>query len=139
MRIEKQGGAVASHVVRLIIVSIAILHIFFATPAALVAQELENATNFLPLGNAQEGTTWRWTASPEVELAPQPNGGPLSVVDHLGQSHPFWDTLRTPRFIYHTYLSPAGWSVPAPVAETLGSATLLYRLLVDEQGKLHLV
>jgi hypothetical protein len=125
--------------VELVAACAAIWLIVLPATASLAAQGTDSPDIYLPLVSAQDGTSWRWTESTEVELIPTPRSGPVTALDHLGQPHLFWDTSSAPRFIYHTYYSEAGWSEPAPVAESLGTAELLYAPLVDNEGELHLV
>src|SRR5687768_1265419 len=107
-------GASTNVASRFFLVWIATWLILLATPTTLFAQGTDSPATFLPLISAQEGTTWRWSLTDAIELSPRPHNGPVTVVDHLGQTHLFWDTLNSPRFLYHAYHSVAGWVAPSP-------------------------
>jgi hypothetical protein len=79
-----------------------------------------------------------WSGPIPVTVTPSPNHPPLSTVDHQGRLHLIWDTLATPRFLYHTYLSAQGWVSPTAVAQTLGISEVQFPPLVDGNGTIHL-
>lgn len=83
------------------------------------------------------GLTWGGTTATRLE--PTPNGKLLSAIDTFGHPHVMWGTLTSPRLIYHSWFGAEGWSLPAPVGQSLGSSDVLYGPYVDGAGALHLV
>jgi hypothetical protein len=111
----------------------------FLPPSPSAAALAQSTTRLmLPIVAANHDLAWRWSATAPVDLTPTPYHGPFPAVDNTGRLHLFWDTLYSPRHIYHTYLSEVGWSPLSPVAESLGASTLLGPPLVDASGHLHL-
>jgi hypothetical protein len=73
---------------------------------------------YLPLVTGVTDLTprWQWTPALDLQLSPTPNNTPRAVIDRKGQLHLFWDTSRSPRFIYHSYLNGEEWTEPQPIA-----------------------
>jgi len=107
--------------------------------SALSVQATEDNPNYLPLIYKDYDPSWQWSTAITVELTPMPYHDPLVVVDHQQQLHIFWDTLKAPHFIYHTFLGAFGWSATEPITQTLGTSTLQYPPVVGPDGTIHLV
>lgn len=102
------------------------------------SQEIQYIT-YLPLIQNNVDVSWRWNEPVDIALDPSPWHDPISIIDQDGRFHVFWDTLSTPRLIYHTYLSPEGWADIKPIAQTVGTSYLLYPPVISEDGKIHFV
>jgi hypothetical protein len=83
------------------------------------------------------GITWLEPAS--IDLEPRPNNPPLAIIDQQGMLHLIWDTLTSPRFIFHTKQTQNGWTTPAPVTPSDGTSYTLFAPYVDDQGFIQLV
>jgi len=57
---------------------------------------------FLPLIANNYDPNWQWQEPIPITLSPTPNHTPIMVIDHLGNLHIFWDTITSPRFVYHS-------------------------------------
>lgn len=96
---------------------------------------------YLPLVTRNFDPAWDWQESTMVTLTPNPNYNDpmLMAIDADGNPYIFWDTLYTPRFIYHTRLTSQGWITPTQVADTLGTSKTLFPPIWDHVGNLHLL
>jgi hypothetical protein len=96
---------------------------------------------YLPLvvGVTDSTPRWQWTPALDLELSPSPNNAPRAVIDRNGQLHLFWDTSRSPRFIYHTYFNGEAWTDPQPIAETLGISEIHEAPVVAPDNTIHIV
>ena len=101
----------------------------------------EPPQSYLPIVMREHDAAWRWLPVETLTPAPNPNTGDslLLAIDNQGQTHLLWDTLYSPRFIYHSYQAGGAWTPPAPISETLGTSYTLYAPLRDAAGRLHLV
>ncbi len=113
-----------------------ILLLGFTSPSQ--AQSPEDVAIYLPLITNHNNSAWQWGTGTVVDLTPPPVNRPQLLIDREGQLHLFWDTNRAPRFIYHTYWSGESWTVPAPIAQSLGTSTLTQALMVDQSGAIHI-
>lgn len=104
----------------------------------VTSQETEYLT-YLPVLQNQVDASWRWHEPEEINLIPTPFKKPVSIIDHNGRLHLFWDTLTEPRLIYHTVLSSDGWAEVQPIAQTYGTSYLLYPPGISEDGIIHFV
>ncbi|MCX7856140.1 MAG: hypothetical protein N2556_09280 [Anaerolineae bacterium] len=94
---------------------------------------------YLPLVAKEYDPTWVWRKGITVTLTPSPDGI-LMTIDRQGQIHILWHpSFSSPKFIYHTYLSPSGWTSPTAVAPSLGSSEVLFPPVVAPDGVLHLL
>ena len=111
---------------------------FFVLIRSSQAQSPDEQAIFLPLITNYYSPAWQWAPATVVDLTPAPNKTPQLLIDKAGQPHIFWDTNRTPRFIYHTYWTGESWTAPAPIAQSLGTSTLLQAPIVDQNGTIHM-
>ncbi len=112
------------------------LSILIFQPAS--SQEIEHLI-YLPVLQNQVEVSWGWHEPVNIVLNPRPFNKPVSIIDHNGRLHLFWDTLTEPRLIYHTYLSEQSWAEIKPIAQTIGTSYLLYSPVISEDGLLHFV
>ena len=103
------------------------------------AQTEDNNTVYLPIVDNNYDPNWQWSTAITVELTPAPQDTPLLTLDRGGRLHIFWDTRHAPRFIYHTYLSEQGWTIPVAIAQTLGTSNVASTPSVGQNGDIHLV
>lgn len=94
---------------------------------------------FLPLVANDADLSWVWQPPTTLTLTPTPWNALFILLDHQGRLHLFWDTLSSPRFIYHTFQTDAGWAPIAPVSMSLGISELAYAPILDAQGTIHLL
>jgi hypothetical protein len=92
-----------------------------------------------PLLMQNHDSSMTWLEPVSVDLEPRPTNQPLAIIDRQGRLHLLWDTLSSPRFIYHTMQTESGWTTPAPVALSSGTSYILFTPYVDEDGFIHLV
>jgi len=105
-----------------------------------VEAAVDSTAAYLPLVMNNYDPRWQWGDNYPITLEPHPYNLPVSVIDQQGQFHIFWDTLTTgQRYIFHAILTPAGWSTPAPVANSQGNSTILYPPIVGSDGRIHIV
>lgn len=102
------------------------------------AQSPDEQAIFLPLITNDYNPAWQWAPATVVDLTPTPYNTPQLLIDQAGHPHIFWDTSRTPRFIYHTSWTGERWTTPAPIAQTLGTSTLTQALILDQNGTIHI-
>lgn len=102
------------------------------------SQEIQYIT-YLPLIQNNLDVSWRWYKPVDIVLNPRPSHEPISIIDRDGRFHIFWDTLYSPKLIYHTYLTSEGWADIKPIAQTVGTSYLLYPPVISEDGKIHFV
>lgn len=102
------------------------------------SQEIQYIT-YLPLIQNNVDVSWRWNEPVDIVLNPRPSHEPVSIIDRDGRFHIFWDTLYSPKLIYHTYLTSEGWAEIRPIAQTMGTSNLLYPPVVSDDGKIHFV
>jgi hypothetical protein len=120
-----------------------LMALFLSSPVAIehsLAQEgTEDYPLYMPLVLQNHDSSLTWVEPSTVDLTPRPNSSPLAIIDSQGRLHLLWDTLSSPRFIYHTMQSGSGWSPPAPVAPSNGTSYILYEPYVGDNGVIHLV
>ncbi|MGB9777605.1 MAG: hypothetical protein ACPLYD_16780 [Anaerolineae bacterium] len=94
---------------------------------------------YLPLVAKEYDPTWVWREGITVTVTPSPDDI-LMAIDRQGQVHLLWHpSYFSPKFIYHTFLSPSGWTSPTIVASSLGSSEVLFPPVVAPNGVLHLL
>jgi hypothetical protein len=99
-----------------------------------------NQNVYLPLVTNNYDPRWQWSQAFPITLEPRPFNPLVSVIDRSGQFHIFWDTLTSgQRYIYHAWLTPTGWTTPAPIANSLGNSTILYPPIVGVNGRIHIL
>ncbi|MFN3763856.1 MAG: hypothetical protein ACK4WK_11745, partial [Anaerolineae bacterium] len=92
---------------------------------------------YLPLVAREYDPTWVWRGGITVTLTPSP-GKILMAIDRQGRVHLLWHpAYSSPKFIYHTYLLPLGWTSPTVVAPSLGSSEVMFPPVVAPDGTLH--
>jgi hypothetical protein len=119
--------------------TISILLLLVVTNVTISEVGPTGQTIYLPIVAQDHDPTWQWQPPTEVVLMPPPFGQVTSAIDRQGRLHLFWDVLQTPRFVYHSYYDGSNWSAAVPVAESLGTSTILYPPLIDDAGNLHLL
>jgi hypothetical protein len=112
--------------------------IFFSHEKLSYAQTSSHEI-YLPILAKDFNSAQYWSNPAAITLAPTPHNTPLAVLDQSGRLHLIWDTLYSPRFLYHAYLSDQGWSAPMPIAQTLGTSYTMYVPVVDQRGDIHLL
>ena len=117
--------------------------LFLLVAGAIGAQSPDQNDNdyfvYLPLVAREYDPTWAWREGITVTLTPS-YGGLLMAIDRQGRVHLLWHpSFSSPKFIYHTYLSPSGWTSPTVVAPSLGSSEVLYPPVVAPDGVIHLL
>lgn len=95
-------------------------------------------TVYLPLVAKDYDPTWSWGEPITLTLTPSYQKILMSI-DRQGQVHLFWHPSLSPKFIYHAYLAPSGWTSPTVVAYSLGSSEVLHPPLVAPDGVIHLL
>lgn len=92
------------------------------TPAATPAPIASPAP--LPQMQIQlrDATGWNWYAIPIPIIKPASQDGPQMIIDSKGRINLFWDTYAGSRnaFIYYSIFDAGQWTIPTPIAQTLG-------------------
>ncbi len=106
-----------------------------------IAQDAVLPNIYLPLLARQLDPAWDWQPMQTFSLNPTPNinDSILMLIDSGGDPHLLYDTLHTPRYIFHTYPGLQGWITPTQVADTLGISYTLFPPVRDQQGTIHLL
>jgi hypothetical protein len=99
----------------------------------------EGTIIYLPAVYRDYDPSWSWNEPVMLTLSPEPFDPPLLVIDNAGRPHIIWDTLSSPRYIFHTYLSDSGWTPPNPIATSLGASETLFPPIIDTTGTIHLL
>lgn len=114
-----------------------------ATPVWAQGDCGNNSCAYLPLVARDYDPTWVWGSvlTPTLTPSPASNVNPLLAIDRQGQVHVLWGTTSygVPAFIYHTYLTAAGWTSPTAVAQSLGTSSVLFPPVVAPDGAMHLL
>jgi hypothetical protein len=132
----KKGGSMFN-ISRPILIIAGILFLITTSSPAL-SQDTDLHPIYLPLVSHDYDPTWVWYEPELVTIAPHPRNILMSI-DNQGRQHLFWDVRLGDRFIYHSYNSDEGWTVPTIIAETLGTSELFLHPLVSSDGKIHLL
>jgi hypothetical protein len=131
-----------SHLGRVAIIS-SLMVLFLSSPIAIghsrAQDDPEDFPLYIPLVLQNHDSNLTWLESSSVDLTPRPSSSPLAIIDSQGRLHLLWDTLSSPRFIYHTMQSGSGWTSPAPVAPSNGTSYILNEPYIGENGVIHLV
>jgi hypothetical protein len=130
------------HLGRVVIIS-CLMALFLSSPIGIEHSQAQDGTEdyplYIPLILQNHDSSLTWVESSTVDLTPRPSSSPLAIIDSQGRLHLLWDTLSSPRFIYHTMQSGSGWTSPTPVAPSNGTSYILYEPYMDASGVLHLV
>jgi len=94
---------------------------------------------YLPFLAQNYNSAWHWNSPITTTLTPAPFNPPATIIDPAGRFHIFWDTLSSPRYIYHTYWDGQKWSGIIPVGQSLGISSSIKPPFISSDGKLHLV
>ena len=100
---------------------------------------------YLPLVNRNYDPSWQWQPpSPALTATPPPavNTIPVAAIDRQGQVHLLWAinaSASEGKYIYHSTLTPSGWTTPAAILPALGTSYSPVTPVVGPDGALHLL
>lgn len=95
---------------------------------------------YLPAIFRDYDPSWQWNSFQLVTLTPTPLGKPYTTIDSSGRLHIFWNPWSGPgKFIYHVYQTDTGWTLPTPIANTLGGSEVIASPVAGPDGSIHII